>query len=251
MPVESEPSSGFIRRPLPGGARPDGVTAVLTSCGRPDLLERTLNSFFAVNTEPLDAFILVEDGAAPLDVARDFHFPCPATIIATGERVGQTAAIDYAYSRVASEYVFHLEDDWEFFAPGFVEKSRTILAARPDCLQVYVRALDDTNGHPVEPGEQTTQGVLWRRMAFGFEAYGGEWNGFSWNPGLRRLADYVAVGGYGVHQLRAPPGHAGAERVLSKVYRRLGMFAAILSDREGQGYVRHIGWDRTVEDATA
>jgi len=227
------------------------VTVVLTSCNRPDLLLQTLNSFFECNTCPIAAFILVEDGPTPLDVAKSYHFPCEHRLICTGERVGQIAAIDYAYSHVRTEYIFHLEDDWQFYAQGFIEKSLVLLTALPQCLQVYIRALNDTNGHPVQWRTRRTSGVAWRRMRYGYKAFGGEWNGFSLNPGLRRLADYVAIGGYGVHELRAPQLHAGTEIRLSRLYRRKAMFAAILADRERKGYVRHIGWDRTVPEPVA
>jgi hypothetical protein len=224
----------------------EAVSVVLTSCGRHDLLVRTLDSFFRFNTHPIAQFIVVEDGACVPQALSTYGFPCPTGLISTGERVGQIAAIDYAYSRVTTPYVFHLEDDWEFYASGFIEKSLTILDRDDTCLQVYLRALDDTNGHPIDPSEHRTRGVRWRRLKYGFVAYGGEWNGFSFNPGLRRLADYVAVGGYGVHGRDAPPGHAAVELALSRIYREKGMFAAILSDRRGEGYVRHIGWERTV-----
>ena len=227
------------------------VTVVLTSCNRSDLLQQTLNSFFEFNTCPIASFIVVEDGRATLDAARSYRFPCEHQLISTGERVGQIAAIDYAYSRVRSEYIFHLEDDWQFYGHGFIEKSLLLLTALPQCLQVYIRALDDTNGHPVHWRTLRTSGVAWRRMRYGYKAFGGEWNGFSFNPGLRRLADYSAIGGYGVHKLRAPKLHAGTEIRLSRLYRQKGMFAAILADREGAGYVRHIGWDRTVPEPGA
>src|SRR6516165_10513867 len=38
------------------------VTAVLTSCARYDLLERTLDSFYKHNTFPIERMIVVEDG---------------------------------------------------------------------------------------------------------------------------------------------------------------------------------------------
>jgi len=49
----------------------------------------------------------------------------------------------------------------------------------------------------------------------------------------------------------APQLHAGTEIRLSRLYRRKAMFAAILADRERKGYVRHIGWDRTVPEPVA
>ena len=39
------------------------VTFVLTSCGRLDLLEQTLNSFLRYNNYPIERYIIVEDSA--------------------------------------------------------------------------------------------------------------------------------------------------------------------------------------------
>jgi hypothetical protein len=227
---------------------PEEVSAVVTSCGRPDLLEQTLTSFFSFNSYPIAKFIIVEDGVAPLEVARRFDFRCDYELLCTGERVGQIAAIDYAYSRVRTPYIFHLEDDWLFHADGFIEKSMLLLKLYDRCLQVYIRAVNDTNGHPISRWRHQDSFVAWRKMKYGYKAFGGEWNGFSFNPGLRRLADYTAIGGYGVHIPCAPGLHASTEIALSKLYRKRGMFAAILTDRNGSGYVSHIGWNRTVSE---
>jgi hypothetical protein len=37
------------------------VTVVCTSCNRPDLLEKTLDSFHKYNTYQLDSFIVIDD----------------------------------------------------------------------------------------------------------------------------------------------------------------------------------------------
>ena len=39
------------------------VTFVLTSCGRPDLLEKTLDSFLKYNTFVIKNYIITEDSA--------------------------------------------------------------------------------------------------------------------------------------------------------------------------------------------
>ena len=225
------------------------ITAVLTSCKRYDLLGRTLESFFRTNTAPLSAFIVVEDGPDIPDEVRHLHQGRNITWISTGRRVGQIAAIDYAYSRVKTPYIFHLEDDWDFFRAGYIEKSLLLLEAQPKCLQVYLRALTDTQKHPVLPYDYVTEGVEWRRMAYNHVLMG-EWHGFSFNPGLRRLADYVSLGGYGQHTRfdQSQPGQS--ESTISKLYRKRDFFAAILSDDDGKGYVRHIGKGRHVGPET-
>jgi hypothetical protein len=220
------------------------ITAVLTSCRRYDLLEKTLKSFFTMNSAPLANFIVVEDGPdIPKDV-RDLFIGHPIDWISTGQRVGQIAAIDYAYSRVKTPYVFHMEDDWFFYRSGFLEKSRLVLEANPKCIQVQLRALDELI-HPLEEHTYANHGVAWRRLVLDFFGEG-DWHGFSFNPGLRRLSDYVSVGGYGLHtkfDLEIP---WLAESALSKLYRKRDFFAAVLSDDNGSGYVRHTGDGRHV-----
>jgi Glycosyl transferase family 2 len=227
------------------GVRPGQVTAVVTSCGRQDLLERTLQSFFRFNTFPIGSVIVVEDGPdavnAPLFPRyRDRH----VVWLSTGQRVGQIVAIDFAYSLVDSEYIFHLEDDWEFYGGGFIEKSMALLRALPRSLQVYLRSPDDLNGQPLRPPTQSATGLIYRQAEFG---YINLWHGFSFNPGLRRTADYRLLGRYSRHVRHdgARPGTAEAQ--LSALYRAGGYYAVVLADNEGRGYVRHIGGDRHVD----
>jgi hypothetical protein len=221
------------------------ITAVLTSATRYDLLEQTLESFFRTNSLPLDKLIVVEDGPdIPLEVRRAFA-DRPIEWISTGRRVQQIAAIDYAYSRVTTPYVFHMEDDWLFHRAGFMERSLVVLESNPKCLQVWIRALDDTQRHPVETHTYVDHGVEWRRLAYDY-VLEGEWHGFSFNPGLRRLADYVAIGGYGIHAISDRGPHGAGESAIGKLYRDRDFYAAILSDDHGSGYVGHLGRDRRV-----
>lgn len=222
-----------------------GVTVVLTSCARHHLLRRTLDSFFRFNSCPIERFILVEDGPKVSSELQDHYRRFNIEWIETGERVGQIAAIDYAYSRVQTPYIFHLEDDWEFYKSGFIEKSMAILIREPKCLQVWLRALDDTNQHPIEPREFRHRSVTWRRMAWNYDSWG-VWHGFSFNPGLRRLTDYRMSGGYGSLGEFDFRKRGTAEAKINHFYWQHEFYAVILSDNSAGGYVRHIGWNETV-----
>lgn len=223
------------------------TTVVITSCNRHDLLARTLQSFVDFNTDPHIARILVvEDGPGdPTEVCRRYG----ADLIRCGERVGQIRAIDLAYSKVETPFIFHLEDDWEFYRSGFVEKSRVILDIDPSTLQVWLRAWDDTNKHP--RSFESPDG------SFGVMAtnHAGCWHGFTFNPGLRRLADYKRLGTFAGQTLtlkvvtRNPmvlPSALIYEAEASVFYHRLGYRAVIL---DKSGYVRHIGEKRHVRHA--
>ncbi|MDR3564034.1 MAG: discoidin domain-containing protein, partial [Negativicutes bacterium] len=208
------------------------TTIVITSCNRHDLLEKTLKSLMRYNTyEGVREILVVEDGDAdPADICARYG----ARLIRVGERRGQLHAIDIAYSQVKTPYIFHCEDDWEFYKSGFIEKSLIVLKGDEACVCVWLRAWDDTNGHPLSfQSPDKIFGVL------SFD-YLGTWHGFSWNPGLRRKSDYERVGPFS-HVLN----HHGdlGEPMVSTLYRDLGYHAVILDET---GYVRHIGGDRHV-----
>lgn len=187
------------------------VTLVLTSCGRYDLLARTLQSLYTFNSHPFKEVIVVEDGV--------------------GGRVGQVEAIDYAYARVKTPYIFHCEDDWEFTRCGFIEHSLDVLERFPLALQVWLRAHDDTNGHPL---------VMLPEFS-GYRTLSTDhyWKGFSWNPGLRRMSDYLRLGSYSAHKLDT---NAHTEQRVGEIYASWGYHAVILN----RCHVRHLGAGRSV-----
>jgi hypothetical protein len=226
------------------------VTAVLTACNRPGLLERTLDSFLARNTYPHVARVLVvEDGGVPGTNDRlKGKYAGAVEWLENETRLGLPGPIDRAYALVETPYIFHCEDDWEFYEGGFVEASLAVLRADPRALMVWLRAHDDTMGHPIDPDFAGTaeaapgHEVRYRRMALDH----GGWHGFSFNPGLRRLADYRAhfPEGYGRRVGSDWESPNQPEAMIGEVYRSLGYYAAILD--APAGFVRHIGWGHSV-----
>ena len=257
QPVAATP--GPVRRPatarrsqalrqIPDAA--SDVTVVLTSCGRQDLLEQTLDSFFAYNTYPIRELIVIEDG----DGHKNEHLSqkyqkYSLTWLDTGARVGQVTAMDVAYSYVKTDFIFHCEDDWEFLRPRFIERSLMVLNADEKVLQVYLRDKDDTNGHPVSDRVYFAEWVPYRLVARGYDAgKWGVWHGFSWNPGLRRRRDYQLLGSFGSLDPSGTKLPWQIERDASAFYRKHDFVAAILAEDCGPGYVRHLGDDRHVPE---
>jgi hypothetical protein len=215
------------------------ITVVVTSCNRHDLLERTLASFAAQETEHRVARILVaEDGEAdPSKICAKFGAEC----FITGARLGQVALIDEAYAKVTTPYIFHLEDDWEFFRPGFMEKSRALMERDPKLITVQLR--------PWQRQEWLTYLAPDRSWGLVHPAPDTPWHGFSFNPSLRRLSDYKLLGSFSGQRLTVPliPLVSSAalpyEAEASDFYFRRGFYAAIL---DPPGYCRHIGEERHV-----
>jgi hypothetical protein len=224
------------------------VSVVVTACNRPDLLEQMLDSFFAFNTyQHITKIIVVEDSGIPgVNDQCKQKFEKAVTWLDNECRVGQNAAIDRAYALVDTPYIFHCEEDWEFYEKGFIELSMAVLEANQKVIMVWLRAHDDTMGHPIDESyigvAKISSGgeVKYRIMAFD---YYGRWHGFSFNPGLRRLRDYTD---------HFPEGFSGKgienscpdEAAIGSRYKSLGYYAAILD--LPAGFVRHTGWDRSV-----
>lgn len=214
------------------------VTLVITSCGRKDLLRRTISSFIKYNTFPIKKGIIIEDSANK-DIMDSISGEYPEfTVIKNENKLGQVKSIDKAYSLVDSEYIFHCEDDWEFYSPGFIEASLKVLNSDNKILQLQLRHIRDINGHPsdmlslriVPPDINIVNLQL---------NYLGVWHGFSFNPGLKRVSDYLLAKPY------AAIGHEGE---VGKFYKDLGYKVVV---QPNVSYVAHIGDGRHVFDLKA
>ena len=108
------------------------VSIVITSCGRPDLLEKTIDSWMKYNgTVSIAQWIISEDSGIP-DINKKIVEKYPNfTWIHAEKRRGQIKSIDEAYSHVKTPYVFHLEEDWETYRGGVIEESLEILKSNP------------------------------------------------------------------------------------------------------------------------
>ena len=226
------------------------ITITLTSCGRWDLLERTIKSLvqFWDGPKPEKLLIYEDQNLTP----EQFSLLCALvnewTIfngwfieIYYGKR-GQIGAIDFLYYKVTTPYIFHCEDDFEFFKTGFVQKSLSILEEKAHIMQVWLRSPNDRNGHPaIGIVQKTSDGTRYQMMKTGFR---GLWHGFSFNPGLRRLSDYQKLFPNGMYAdvHWSPSSPLQAEQLVGKQYFKHGFRAATLLE----GFVKHIGNGRHV-----
>lgn len=205
------------------------VTVIITSCNRFDLLTRTLNSFLEFNTYPIKAFHLHNDGGDKyLDrIQRKFPF---INIIHSHPRIGYAKSLDKLLKLVDTEYFFTLEDDWLFHQnKGFIEKSIEILEGN-QINQVWIRDKED-HGHPLTD-PYWIAGIPVYDVVFGYKKI---WNGFSLNPGLRRMSDWKKW---------FPDGLAncgdGDEATLAQHTTKFDYRAVSLVDSS----IRHIGYNR-------
>ena len=221
------------------------VTVVLTACNRADLLEQTLDSFFEMNTYPLKCFIIIDDGMnfGCNDFVKE-KYDFPIELIYNNPKLFQIKSIDYAYSLVDTKYIFHMEEDWLFLKPGFIEDSIAVLEEDPNILQVWLRGIDDlTLPHPWFPDVYEVNG---KKLVMNQQV--GMWGGISLNPGLNRLSDWKSFpeGYNGCYRITPPEQSGGVtlECDISIEYIKRGR----ITMRFLESYIEHIGWDRHIVD---
>ena len=229
---------------------------VITSCGRFDLLRRTVASFLKFADVQPKQYILVEDSGdesvreilAPFNVPFEILINQPNTEQQPSiERLH--AAIDRAYAQVKFPYIFHCEDDWKFFRTGFIQESFIVLNALPKASAGMLRGRDWRKllrNLPVK--EIKTRNIIARqhdkimppivrfcqpetpdscKMLIGY-----------YMPGLRRLVDYKKV---------APLSKIkGGEAVLSYRLFMMGFTAAHLEIPD----CTHIGYSQRTMTST-
>jgi hypothetical protein len=216
-------------------ARPEPtVTAVITACGRADLLARTLASFYAAQPSAIAEVIIIDDRpTAPPDLPHPF----PLTYIARHPAAGQIPNTDAAYRLVRTPYIFHLEDDWQIDPPDFLPQAIQILETHRDIYQVWTRNHNEIR-HRIETAAPSRPTLATRRN--------GKWFSFSFNPHVLRTLAYDAAGPYDAIARRAGhvpgPGHdLTSEILIGQHLDALGYRSAILPT----GHARHIGDGRT------
>lgn len=209
-------------------------SVVVTSCKRFDLLRHTLSSLARNLDVPPTEWIVVEDSDDDtcIEVMKDLRIE--ATVLVNGSRRGQIRSIDRAYARLRTPYVFHCEDDWQFFRSGFIRESYILLAKLPGISMVGLRSREEQNPRVRNMPAQSLDGIGYYVLDPSLHP---EYFSYSFNPGLRRTADYERLGPF------QPIGH---EPDISYAFKKRGFSIANLEAPA----VGHIGDGRHVEDPT-
>ncbi len=211
------------------------ISVVVTSCGRFELLKRTLASLDCFNTTPIRRVFITEDsGDRAVEACIPEHWREHTQFFINAPRLGQLRSIDLAYEQVQTPWIFHCEDDWEFYREGFVEDSQRLLEADPQALQVWLRSYHHDlvihSPYLFLNERQVLDGVPFYVVG----SHKSDWQGFSLNPGLRRRADYLK---------HAPYAGFSGEKALSRLYAEENRYALIVENDA----VLHTGFAGHVE----
>lgn len=214
------------------------VTLFITSCGRPSLLKITLESFVKYNTYPIKEVILCEDsGNTSINEFVKDILPYPIIFCYNDERIGQMKTIEKYTPLIKTKYVFHLEDDYEFFDSGFIELSFKIMDTDQNISQVLLED-EQHNYFKVHINNNLCYKVLTNDPNTHLGKYGNYGDGalcvFSWRPSLKKIE--IAL-------LRIPYQPWDDEYTIQLEINKRGKYAVITKNVKNgkKGFCSHIG----------
>lgn len=167
------------------------ITVCLASCNRFDLLQQTLDTFFSLNSFPIERFLITEDSTNQEMKGKILNrYGSKIELIFNDINLGAFKTFDNMYSMVDTQYIFHCEDDWRFESnPNFMKHSMDILEEQPNAHQVWIRK--DIEQSWIETKSQFTSTNVEYKMVK--NPHLGSWCGFSGNPSLKRKSDYLKM----------------------------------------------------------
>lgn len=132
----------------------DNISFVLTSCGRFDLLQKTVSSM-----EPwifkFPQKLLIEDSGQHHQIL-DYLSQNGFLILLNKTKQGQLRSIDKAYSYVKYPYIFHCEDDWLFTEPPDLQIAKHVLKLNPRVSLVSFRKPETLPSYRIRLNDFTT-----------------------------------------------------------------------------------------------
>jgi hypothetical protein len=169
------------------------ITFTITTCDRLDLLDKTLKSFFDLNVHPIEEFIMIND-SGDKDIYNELvnRYGNTFKILFNDPKIGLAKSIDGLFTEAKNEYIFHCEDDWFFEGnSNFIEDSYKILSTDKDIHQVWIRHITDLDPHYSSLVSKFSNFLQKTDGNYTIVPKINIWNGFSYNPGLRRKSDYI------------------------------------------------------------
>ncbi len=218
------------------------ITLFVTSCGRPNLLYITLTSFVKYNTYPIYEVIICEDSGKHgiIDFAK-YILPYKTNIYYNTERIGQMKTIEKYTSLINTPYVFHLEDDYEFFDSGFIELSLEIMNSDPKISQVLLE--DEQHTFPKVNINNPLCYKVMTNLPHEIDANNGDGplTLFSWRPSLKKIE---------IQKLRIPYELWDDEYTIELLINKLGYYSVITKNEKNcrLGFCTHIGKDYHVSN---
>ena len=214
--------------------QPDSdTTTYIISCNRLDLLDRTIKSFLSTRDYPTK-MVLIDNSAVPevhSTLVEKYGTYCD--VYSFPENRGIWWAMDFMVSICYTEYVFYLEEDWEFLLPGYLNTSKEILLKYREIgfVDISMRTFEDEGYDTYH--KQLIDNKFFYKKPWRLSDKHLFWNGWAGAPNLKRRDDLIWLG-------RVEKWHN--EWNIDRRFHALGFKSVVLKDR----HVDHIGWGKSL-----
>ncbi|WP_092746307.1 glycosyltransferase [Acinetobacter boissieri] len=160
------------------------ITLCLTIGQRPQLLRQTLESLF--KQAQFEHIIAINDFGDE-ETNAVFKALCPhGQLICLEQRLGHHAAVDYMYSHVKTEYIFHCEDDWHFNSLPNFENTFELLSKQPQASCVSLRHCNDFYFKEEEKQYIQYETILGTHVVR-LDVLHKQWHGYTFNPHIANI----------------------------------------------------------------
>jgi GR25 family glycosyltransferase involved in LPS biosynthesis len=191
------------------------ITFTITTCKRYDLFERTMTSFlyYCEDISLITHWLCVDDNSSEEDrIKMKKNFPFFEFVWKTPLDKGHSKSMNIILSNVQTPYIFHMEDDWQFFTHDtYIQKCLEIVNSSPEigqCLvnKNYAETSDDiriiggifnttSTGLRYYVHEHEPNSDIFSEK-YGTGANCSYWAHYSLRPGLNKVSTLRKVGVY-------------------------------------------------------
>lgn len=179
------------------------ITLTMTTCKRLLLFMKTIQSFFenCMDLDLIKEIIIIDDGSSDSDIKGMFTIlsDCKYNIkFIQKKNKGHARSLNILFDNVKTDYIFHLEDDWEFIKKdNFIRKGFKILDDNKKIKSVIMRNWIE-QGCKQNDLQKTKTGIKYYIHNYNGQKFiKGEVNtypGYSLNPSLQNISDIKKIG---------------------------------------------------------
>lgn len=207
------------------------ITLCLTIGKRPELLKQTLESL--LDKVSFEHIIAINDFSDE-ETNHVFKTLCPqGKLISLNQNLGHHKAIDYMYSLVKTDYVFHCEDDWFFDKLPNIQDLIKILDNHPEFTCISLRQKTDFGFSEKELALIQEKKVNHIEL-LDFTDLHEQWHGYTFNPHIASLKLWKSYSN-GFKPFKK-------ERHISRDLRKQNRYMPYLKD----GACHHIGYENSI-----
>lgn len=205
------------------------ITAFILSCNRLHLLKRTVETFMATKEIKVKTVIVDDSGEEGVFEYLVKEYGDFSDIVCFPVNRGLFWAKDFMTSFCHTEYIFYIEEDWEFLKPGYLQKSKEILQKYREIgsIDISWRTFEEY-GLKTYDENALEDGTFYYKTPLKISKDHLHWLLWMGSPNLKRREDLILLGRVEKYF---------NEWNVDRKFHSLGLKGIYLNDR----YVTHIG----------